>query len=212
MAHKPVDYAKWIRDALEANPQLSQAGLARALGHDTDRSRVTKIIQGVRRIQISEIPIIAAYLRVPPPNMPIQEIPTDDGPSLPCAGSIAVGIWSEAKMTRRAPTVAVPARIDPRFPAADQIAYEMTDGATALGILPGDYLICMPFRLTRKQPQPGDLIVTTRRRDTLAQLTLVKAVSNRGRIELQPALDGSNKSDDTGTPQAVVIGVFRVVG
>lgn len=57
----------WIKNGLK-KPGKSKSGLAAALGKAN--SAVTNILSGIRRINVEEIPVIAAYLEDPPPSMP----------------------------------------------------------------------------------------------------------------------------------------------
>lgn len=208
MADSP-DYAKWIREALDADPNLSRAGLSRHLGHGGDRSRVIKMIDGSRRIQVDEIAQIASYLGVPPPGMKVTT-ETATIASIEFAGAIAAGFWHEprAKRAMKTPT-AVPPRIDPRYPASQQIAYEMADDVPAANLLAGDCLVCMPFRSVRKEPLPADLIVVLRERSGLEQFGLARAEAMKHDVSLK-VLTGTGS--DVGKPVAIVIGVFRPVG
>lgn len=208
MAETP-DYAKWIVDALRADARLSRAGLARHLGHGSDRSRVTKMIAGERRIRVDEIPEIAAYLGVQPPGLTVKSSVESLG--LPLIGMISKGFWTEPGM-RQPTTVAIPASPDPRYPVTEQTACEMGEAATSECMMAGDYVITVPFRFDRQQPQPSDLIVGLRKRDGLEQLTLVKAVGAHGRVDLVPVIDGAPKNGDPGSPYRRVIGLWRSIG
>lgn len=97
MADVP-DYAKWIRDALDGDPNLSRAGLSRHLGHGSDRSRVVKMIDGTRRIQVDELGQIASYLGKPPPLMAMAGW-TISG--IRRGGIIASTVWNEPRVARR---------------------------------------------------------------------------------------------------------------
>ncbi len=61
-----VDYVAWIEDALRRKPHLSQAGLARHLGRD--KSVISMIRRGTRRLKADEISIVADYLGESPPT------------------------------------------------------------------------------------------------------------------------------------------------
>ncbi len=204
-----VDYGKWIRDALDADPNLSRAGLSRHLGHGGDRSRVVKMIDGSRRIQVDELGQIASYLNVPPPGMKVTA-ETAIVASIELAGSIASGVWHEPKARRAMKTeTPVPPRLDPRYPASQQIAYEVADDVPAAELKAGDCLVCMPFRSVRKEPLPSDLVVVLRERGGLEQFALARADAKRGRIILT-TLTGSG--GEIGKAVALAIGLFRSIG
>lgn len=212
MADTP-DYGKWIEDALAANPRLSKAGLSRHLRHGLDRSRVLKMIDGRRRIQIDEIPDIAAYLGVPPPSLPIST-GEPQAPVAPMLGRIAPGIWHESgieKMQPRSSGRKVPAVIDTRYPASQQGYYEMGIDCPAAHILSGDCLITVPIHAGKgsRAVMGGDMVVAQRTRDGLHQLVLAQAVARAaGTIDLRPMIGGGA---EPGLPIAVVIGLYRPV-
>lgn len=204
-----VDYGKWIADCIDADPRLSRVGLSRHLGHGNDRARVLRMIDGSRRIQVDEIAKIAAYLGKPPPALKI-ETETATLASIPVAAAIAAGIWHDPKVKRAMKTsVAIPPRTDPRYPATQQIAYEMADDVPAADLKAGDCLICMPYKAVRKEPQPADLIVVLRERAGLEQFGLARAEAMKNDVGLT-VLTGTGS--DVGKPVAIVIGVFRHIG
>lgn len=202
-----IDYAKWVRDALDADPNLSRAGLSRHLGHGGDRSRVSRMLDGTRRIRADEIPEIAAYLGVPPPGMG-ADTPAPTRP-VPVDGTITGHQWSEKsgrKLMRAAP--AIPPRLDARYPQHQQVAFEMADDCERASLLGGDYVIGMSPRDLRREPQPGDLVVTRRERAGLEQFALARAVAQGARTDLTLLTSGSG---DPGKPVAIVIAIYRMV-
>ena len=204
MADTP-DYAKWIEAALAANPKLSKAGLSRHLGHGSDRSRVIKMLDGTRRIQIEEITAIASYLGVPPPGVAVDV--KAGVAAIRIAGIIAAGLWLEPKAPPMTRPASVPPVLDPRYPVADQAAYEMACAHPDHAMLIGDYLIAIPPKAAGRPPHPGEIVVLARERAGLEQLALGKASERRGGREAD-ALDGG----EPGRVVAIVIGVFRPIG
>lgn len=65
-----LEYAHWIRTGL-SKPDKTKGGLAKALGvHQSQITRMITTVGKARKIQIEELPIIAAYLESPPPGGP----------------------------------------------------------------------------------------------------------------------------------------------
>lgn len=207
MADTP-DYGKWIRDSIEANPRLSKAGLSRHLGHGLDRSRVLKMIDGRRRIQIDEIQAIADYMGVPPPKLALVTH-SQESPVLPLIGIVQPGVWHEARAHRNHPIRSarrVPPSPDPRYPPGQQVCYEMGCDCPPANLLAGDGLIAVPTRTDKARPAPGTLLVMERMRDDLRQITLARSESGaRDGIGLKPLFPGDGPS----RPVAIVIAVFR---
>lgn len=58
--------AEWIKAALARNPEKTQTGLARALG--IDKSSVSRLLRGDRRLKFVEARVAADYLGVDPPS------------------------------------------------------------------------------------------------------------------------------------------------
>lgn len=56
---------KWIKAALARNPAKTQSGLAKALG--IDKSSVSRLLRGERRLKFVEARVAADYLGVEPP-------------------------------------------------------------------------------------------------------------------------------------------------
>jgi len=65
----------WIAFALERNPAKTRAGLARAL--NIDKSGVTRLLQGERRLKFEEAQKAAAYLGVSPGGGGLAEDATE---------------------------------------------------------------------------------------------------------------------------------------
>jgi hypothetical protein len=205
---KTPDYGKWILDGLQRNPRLSKSGLSHHLGHGVDRSRVLKMINGRRRIQVDEIPQIAAYLGIPPPDLPIKTT-VSEAAGIRWEGAIMPGVWVERGMEAPLPTTAIPPVIDARYPAGEQSAFEMTADCPAESLRARDVLITIPIK--RSRIDVGELVVAQRTRDTLSQFVLARVEADKaGRPILTPRTGGA--TGDSGEPIAKVIGVFRLVG
>lgn len=200
------DYGKWIRDALAANPRLSKAGLTRHLRHGLDRTRVLKMIDGRRRIQIDELPAIAAYLGVPPPMLRVAV--SDRAAEIARIGVIAPGVWIEAAMAKSSDAELerknVPAAVDQRYPPARQGYYEIQVACAAVALLPGDCLLTVSIKDAKPRPFVGDLVVIARERAGLRQFGLARVAADLSLVALTAAAP-----DETLKPVALVIGLYR---
>ena len=202
------DYAKWIRDALADNPRLNKSGLSRHLRHGQDRSRVSKMLSGQRRIRIDEVADIASYLGVPPPTLTVGPS-SRTGPETTYMGTIATGVWHEGRAkpvnTRG---IAVPARPDPRWPAEHQGCYEITGDIATLMIRAGDYVIAYHGG----RYAVGDVVVVERARGELTQLGLARVLETEQRTSAPTKLEAlTGNQPEIGRPVALVISVFRPI-
>lgn len=200
---KHPDYGKWIEDALRRNPTLSKAGLSRHLGHGADRARVIKLIEGRRKITAQEVREIAVYLGVPPPGE------TEFAARVPIVGAIDPAMWLERGVSRVSDTTIIPARTDPRYPPETQVAYQMAVDRPTVGLLAGDYVLAVP-RTNLTGAVIGAQFVGYRERATLRQFELGIVGAARSGLVLMSAFNP--KVEDSLTPVALVIGVFRPIG
>lgn len=200
---KHPDYGKWIEDALKRNPNLSKAGLSRHLGHGADRARVIKLIEGRRKITAQEVREIAVYLGVPPPGG------AEFTARVPIVGVIDPDMWLERGVSRIDDTTIIPPRTDPRYPPESQVAYKMAVDRPTVGLLAVDYVLAVP-KTTLAGAQIGAQFVGYRERATLRQFELGIVGAARSGLVLMSAFNP--KVEDSLTPVALVIGVFRAIG
>lgn len=200
---KHPDYGKWIEQALARNPKLSKAGLSRHMGHGSDRARVIKMVDGSRKITAQELVEIAAYLGVPPPGQ------DDLGTRVPIVGVIDPGVWLEQGVSRVDTDIMIPPRLDRRYPAAKQVAYQMAVDVPRAMLAKGDFLLAIP-KTTTADVEPGDYMVVSRERAGLRQFGLAQAEYVKSGVRLRSVTNPD--SDDELTPVAIVIAVFRPVG
>ena len=66
---------QWIVDALQKDPSKTRAGIARAL--NVDKSAITRLLAGERRLKFSEAHIIGDYLGVSVPHRPLGGLAED---------------------------------------------------------------------------------------------------------------------------------------
>lgn len=175
-----TEYIRWISRALADNPRLTQAGLARAIGKP--RSTISMMLSGRRRIQLDEIPTMAVYLGVNPP----EASPSDNqSVQVPVMGRITRGDWtSHFEPLRSDQVMALP--IEP-YPASAQVAFEVAPHISAAVPRLGDYAICVPMRDYRKFPQPNDLVVYRVENDGLVHWGVARVVRRSHTTVLIPA-------------------------
>lgn len=134
-------YQTWVRNGLTRTGKTAK-GLADALG--VAPARVTEITKGLRKVKLSEIGKIAAYLDLQPPPDAVS-ITTLTVKRVMVVGRIEAGTWRE-KAEEADLSASVPAVIDPRYPAEDQQAYKIGTKCEALGLEINDYVIVVPFK------------------------------------------------------------------
>lgn len=163
------EYIRWINESIERNPRLSQAGLARALGKN--RSAVSMMLSGKRKIQLDEVPTIAMYLGVSPPEVKSTVTTTVQ---VPVMGRITRGDWtSEFEPQRADEVMALPIE---EYPASAQVAFEVAPHIAALVPRLGDYAICVPMNEYRRFPQHDDLVVYQLEKDDLRHWGIARIV------------------------------------
>lgn len=149
-----------IRDARIAKG-WSQADLAKRVGV----SQVT--IQQIESGKITRskfLPDIERELGINPdgntarPVKPIERY-------APVVGRIAAGVWLEHESAEDFGGVMVP-HIPGVFPRLEQQAFEVIGKSMdLLGINHGDYVVCVPYFMARREPTDGDIVVVERTRD-----------------------------------------------
>ena len=174
---------EWIRIGL-AQTGNSGKGLARALGvHD---SVVSRMLRGRRRIKPHEIPIIAKYLGMDPPNNSVPSLAKDGGKGafkstqlankIPIVGIMSTSTWREegGVLLDRA-TIPV---ADPRLKGFDQYALEHEQGP------PGRYAIFIDYFAYRPRPLDGDTVLVRRHRNGLVQefIRVIRLVADGVRL------------------------------
>ena len=141
----------WIRKGL-LKPGKSKGGLAAALGKAN--SAITNILAGTRRINVEEIPLIAAYLDEPPPAMPGIDVrprpeiePAHEGRLLPVTvvGPVQAGAFIPIDEFDQSEPEVFYEPADPEFPRARRTAFDVIgDSMNRLEpspILPGSRVI-----------------------------------------------------------------------
>ena len=187
-------YLDWIVRGLQ-KPGKTKKGLAGVLG--VHPSGVTALLKGERRLQLVEVPKIAAYLE--------EEVPQGSGTFQSPAGQpsvlgreqavplmgisvvIAPSVWREAGVA-----VAIAERI-PSSP--DPRVSDLRQYACKIEAEPNRFVICVPYSDLRSRPVANDVVHVRRTRKGFHEDTLrTVRISSRGqiRLELQP---GNNVGD-----------------
>lgn len=174
-------YIKWILDAIAKNPHLSQSGLARALGRD--RSAISLMMHGKRRIQVDELPAIASYLGVPPPDGSI----TTNLITVMIVGRVSKSDWT-ADFAPLGETTAF-AFPHPRFPPGAQVAFEIAPQIQQIVPRLGDIAIAVKAKDYRTALQPDDLIVYEKEMQGLTHWGLARVILRSHTVTLISVVD-----------------------
>lgn len=141
----------WVRAGL-TRPGKTKGGLAAAIGKNN--SAVSKILTGDRAIKVEELPLIAAYLDIPPPNMPgidvrpkAEIVTANEGRLLPVTvvGPVQAGAFIPIDEFDQSEPETFYEPADPDFPRARRTAFDVIgDSMNRLEpspILPGSRVI-----------------------------------------------------------------------
>jgi SOS-response transcriptional repressor LexA len=133
-------------------------------------------------------------------------------------GAVGAGLWLEvASENSDAQFVRVPP--DPRYPADYQSAYEVRGTSTDRFARPGDYLIVVDRAAASLPVRSGDIVIVTRDRDGLREVTARRFQGSAPNCELRfdstdPRYGGSPilmRDPETAdiTLGGIVVGVYR---
>lgn len=169
----------WIADGL-AKPGKSKGGLAKKLG--VHQSAVTRILDGTRKIQIHEVPIIAEYIgNIIPDFDPstndilqsLQRIVDENeehaanphAPPVHVLGEVAAGVWRDVSAIDQAERDDSPFPTDTRYPAAAQ--FDLIVRGTSINRIArdGDHLRCVDVVMAGIEVAGGELVIVRRTRD-----------------------------------------------
>jgi len=168
-----MDYTKWVADALQRNPALSQSGLARHLGRH--RAVITMMLQGRRLIKADEMEQIAAYLGVPVPSKSVSVVS-----GIPFGGRIDRA-WREDD-GEAAPSGDVAPVLDKAWPVKDQSWYAVDAGTSCNTIMPGDVLIAHADQMAVR----GRFLIVRRERAGMSNLAIAERTASKLTINGEP--------------------------
>jgi transcriptional regulator with XRE-family HTH domain len=161
-------YLDWIREGLK-QPGKTQVGLAAHLG--IAHPQITQLLKGKRGLKVPEIPKIADYLGMQPPQS--SEIKPSEAKWVPArkVGTVAAGLFREVDEFDQSEPEEITVPRDENFPNARQLTFEVEgDSMDALRprpILPGDTIVCTAFEdIAHKVVlRDGMVVVVQRTRD-----------------------------------------------
>lgn len=106
---------------------------------------------------------------------------------VPVLGKVSAGRWMDrADLTDLDEEISIPI-VPGRFEHVDQFAFKVEGPSmNARNILPGDYVICIPYWLVRSAPTDGDVVVIERQRGDLVERTVKELVVHADRYEFWP--------------------------
>ncbi len=215
----------------------TQAGLASAMG--VAKARINEMIDGgtwrrtarpgrsMRRISAADVPVIAAYLEM----APLDIIGKIIGETLlgsqerQCLvrGLVEAGTFRVApqKMDAQARAQLLsketgglarpsPLTVDPRFPDAEQVVFEVADGSCGDVYPPGSFLLTVGLEDLARRPRAGDhVIVESRRGDsyefTCQQVLARETAASAPYVAPLPGGFLSQRSTHGARPVALVI-------
>jgi SOS-response transcriptional repressor LexA len=100
------------------------------------------------------------------------------------AGAVGAGLWQEAA-SENGDTQFVQVPAHPRYPKAHQSAYEVRGTSTNRFAQPGDYLIVVDRAAVGLPVRSGDLVIVTRARDGLREVTARRFLGSAPNCELR---------------------------
>ena len=163
------------RENLSARAASVKAGLSPGQIKTMRRQHRLKLQHGVSRKTLTQL---ARVLNTTPEWLTSGIGPEERAPSkfagqpsaLLLAGSVAAGVWTEVPSDSiELQTSPVPP--DPRYPPAWQSAYEVRGNSVDLIARPGDFLIVVDRTAAGLSTRPGDLVIVTRTKDGLQEVT-----------------------------------------
>lgn len=171
----------WIKAELRRQKK-TQAGLAKALGRD--KSVVSKMLQGKRRILASDIEKISAFLGGRPvPSTGAIAPRTERVQPVTVTGGLAVGTWRERDLEPAIGTHFVPWVPDPAYFGMQQYA-RLVETSHSPHVERGDYAIFVSFSALNRPPQDRDLVHCARVQNGLEEHTLRRVVRHDGQMHL----------------------------
>lgn len=181
-------FLDWLRIGL-SKPGKTHQGLADALG--VDRSAVTKMLSGRRKIQASELIAIAEYIG--------ETVPTKTHTTQVYVNSVVVravaasGVWRERGFVMRS-SVAVPIIPDPRLAGFEQYALKIEGTDFNKVFNEGDFPIFVRFQDVRRVPHDSDIVHIRRVQAGMVEDSVKRVRLVDRHIELWPeSTDPSNQ-------------------
>lgn len=209
-------YLEWLKRGLKKKDKTHQ-GLAARMG--VDRTAVTKMLQGKRKILADELQAIADYIEEPIPvtgGGPLGKSGTklDDDQYAPLTAIASGGVWREAGgLSMLAATMeSVRAYPDHRVAGLKQhsVRIEGTDCNKLFAF--GDIVIFVPFSAVRAAPREGDIVEIERRKGDLVETTIRRVHLEDGVIEFWPESTDPKWQEPFRVTDIHKITDFKIVG
>lgn len=191
---------EWIASGLK-KPGKTKGGLAKAISPGTHPSVVTRILDGSRRVQTTEIPKIQKYLELSAPPIGTDDEPDPKTGLLPqvrmarVVGEVAAGNWREVVPFAMDPDLPpdfdkwppVAYVNDDRYPRLPQYAIRITGNSVNAKIPDGHFAIFVPYWEARREITDGDMAVVQRKRSGgLYEGTIKRVTRIKNGWELRP--------------------------
>ena len=160
-------YIEWIRKGLKATGKKQNA-LAAHLG--IAHPQITQLLKGKRQLKVHEIPKIAEFLGIEPPNVEARPVSGETAP-VRKAGLVEAGAFREVDEFDQSEPEEIYIEPDPRYPNARRMYFEVVgDSMNDLRptpIFPGAKCICIAYEDVAHQVQlrDGMTVVVQRTRD-----------------------------------------------
>lgn len=167
----------WLDYYLDsADPPMSGSELARRVG--TNRQNISDLRAGKAAMSQKWAERIAPLLKVKPSELifgPGGSIADLTVLEVPVRGTVAAGRWLEHEKADLDLTgdYQVPALPSGYGRPSDQFAYKVEGlSMDKRRILPGDFVVCVPYYVARAAPTSGDIVVIERTRGQLVERTV----------------------------------------
>ena len=214
-------YIEWIRTGLN-QPGKTQTGLASHLG--IAHPQISNLMNGKRNLKVDEIPKIASYLGIDPPNVEMRPAVPELRP-VRRAGFVEAGAFREVDEFDQSEPEEINIEPDKRFPNARRMYFEVLgDSMNALKpmpIFPGAKCICLAFEDVAHELKLRDdmVVVVQRSRDGghFREWSVKQIAMFDDRVEFMPrstnlrhkpiVVDRNHDADDGVTVE--VIGIVR---
>lgn len=217
-------YIDWIKSGLE-QPGKTQTGLARHLG--IAHPQISLLVNGRRNLKVDEIPKIASYLGIDPPNVEARPAVAELSP-VRKAGMVEAGTFREVDEFDQSEPEEINIEPDKRFPNARRMYFEVLgdsmNNLQPTPIFPGAKCICVDFEDVAHEVglRDGMIVVVQRSRDGghIREWSVKQIALFDDRVEYQPrstnarhkAIVVKREHDaDDGTSVEVIALVRRIV-
>lgn len=191
MREKALDvYVEWIRAGLKQTGKKQNA-LASHLG--IAHTQITSLLKGNRNLKVDEIPRIAEFLGIDPPNAEARPLSVEMSP-VRKAGTVEAGTFREVDEFDQSEPEEINIEPDKRFPNARRMYFEVLgdsmNNLQPTPIFPGAKCICVDFQDVAHLTglRDGMIVVVQRARDGghIREWSVKQIAMFDDRVEYQP--------------------------